>query len=411
MNKALDDLSKQIINGKIDIEALNEFLEHEENENNFMINNNGQIIEKKSRIRMGSEENNDKWLYIIYNKVYKWLKLILEIIKNKLNLNDEEKNICGIINIGNNCYLNAGLQILSRCYPLIKVLFSSDYKKDELINLFVEAMIILIFKKDKYYNPTKFLECFCKRNNEFVVGQQNCSQDFIRTILRNINDLYEKKIRYEYYHPENQEELNAYSTYLFENKIFPESKPYSIFSGILKINLKGKCTNCKEIINNYSFSSFVDQHIYLNSFNTKCKFSDVLKKNIGQENKASMKCPKCKEKIQLKSISKFVKIPEIFIFTLERFLVRNKVPIEPDEFIYIYDLIDESCSDIKQNQCYYELFAINIRKGKDLSFGHEICQIKQKNKWYTIDDEDFYERQREFNEYSYGLFYRKIQIE
>jgi ubiquitin C-terminal hydrolase len=124
-----------------------------------------------------------------------------------------------------------------------------------------------------------------------------------------------------------------------------------------------------------------------------------------------MKCPKCKEKIQLKSISKFVKIPEIFIFTLERFLVRNKVPIEPDEFIYIYDLIDESCSDIKQDQCYYELFAINIRKGKDLSFGHEICQIKQKNKWYTIDDEDFYERQREFNEYSYGLFYRKIQIE
>ena len=69
MNKALDDLSKQIINDKIDIEALNEFLEHEENENNFMINNNGQIIEKKSRIRMGSEENDEKWLYRIYNKV------------------------------------------------------------------------------------------------------------------------------------------------------------------------------------------------------------------------------------------------------------------------------------------------------------------------------------------------------
>ena len=122
-----------------------------------------------------------------------------------------------------------------------------------------------------------------------------------------------------------------------------------------------------------------------------------------------MKCPKCNIKLHLNSVSKFVKLPEIFIFTLERFLVRNKVPIEPDEYINMYDFIDDAC-DIDKNQCFYELFAINIRKGKDLSFGHEICQIKQKGKWYTIDDGDFYERQREYNEYSYGLFYRKIQI-
>ena len=332
----------------------------------------------------------------------------MEIIKNKFFLNDEEKKICGIINIGNNCYLNAGLQILSRCYPLIKVLFSSDYyKKDELINLFVEAMIILIFKKDKYYNPTKFLECFCKRNNEFVVGQQNCSQDFIRTILRNINDLYEKKIRYEYYHPENQEELNAYSTYIFENKIFPESKPYSIFSGILKIHIKGKCNNCDIEINNFSFSSFVDQILYLNSFNTKCKFSDVLKKNIGNKNNVVMECPNCKEKIKSKSISKFVKIPEIFIFTLERYLIRNKVPIEIDKYINIFDLIDESLK-LDKNNCNYELFAVNIRLGDDLSFGHEICHIKDKNKWYTINDKNSYIKTEEYLENSYGLFYRRI---
>ena len=319
----------------------------------------------------------------------------------------EKPPFVGIINIGNNCYLNAGLQILSRCYPLIKVLFSSDYKKDELINLFVEAMIILIFKKDKYYNPTKFLECFCKRNNEFVVGQQNCSQDFIRTILRNINDLYEKKIRYEYYHPENQEELNAYSTYLFENKIFPESKPYSIFSGILKIHIKGKCNNCDIEINNFSFSSFIDQILYLNSFNTKCKFSDVLKKNIGNKNNVVMECPNCKEKIKSKSISKFVKIPEIFIFTLERYLIRNKVPIEIDKYINIFDLIDESLK-LDKNNCNYELFAVNIRLGDDVSFGHEICHIKDKNKWYTINDKNSYIKTEEYLENSYGLFYRRI---
>ena len=319
----------------------------------------------------------------------------------------EKPPFVGIINIGNNCYLNAGLQILSRCYPLIKVLFSSDYKKDELINLFVEAMIILLFKKDKYYNPTKFLECFCKRNNEFVVGQQNCSQDFIRTILRNINDLYEKKIRYEDYTPSDLIEKKAYKTYIFENKIFPESKPYSIFSGILKIHIKGKCNNCDIEINNFSFSSFIDQILYLNSFNTKCKFSDVLKKNIGNKNNVVMECPNCKEKIKSKSISKFVKIPEIFIFTLERYLIRNKVPIEIDKYINIFDLIDESLK-LDKNNCNYELFAVNIRLGDDVSFGHEICHIKDKNKWYTINDKNSYIKTEEYLENSYGLFYRRI---
>ena len=407
MIKIFDDLSKKIIKDKIDIEALNEFLEQEENENNFIIDFNGEIIKKEGEITEESRENNREWYYNIYNKVYNWLSKIIKIVKNILP-SSKENDICGIINIGNNCYLNAGLQILSRCHSLIKLLLKSDYEKDELISLFVEAMIILIFRKDKFYNPTKFIKCFCKRNKDFVIGQQNCSQDFIRTILRNINDIYEKNKRYEYYTPKNFEK-KAYKAYLLENNIFPESAPYSIFSGILKIQINGICTNCKEKINNYSFSNFVDQHIYLNSFNTACKFSDVLRKNIGQGNKASLRCPKCKEKLYLNSISKFIKIPEIFIFTLERFLVRNTVPIDPDEFINVYDLIDDAC-DIDKNQCYYELFAINIRKGKDLSFGHEICQIKQKDNWYTIDDGDYYKRQREYKEYSYGLFYRKIQI-
>ena len=93
---------------------------------------------------------------------------------------------------------------------------------------------------------------------------------------------------------------------------------------------------------------------------------------------AIMKCSECKKNVSLKSISKFVKIPQIFIFTLERYLVRNKVIIEPDELINISDLVDEAY-DIQKEDCIYELFAKNIRQGEDLSFGHEICQIKQNN--------------------------------
>ena len=392
MYNKIEFLTNRIRNSRIDIDALNELIQYEENGKKFNISKDGEIICK---------EYDTPW----YNKIYNLILSILKIFN--WNGHEQDKQLCGIINIGNNCYLNAGLQILSRCYPLLIELLKSNYEKDKLMKLLVESLTTLLFSKDKYYNPSKFVEYFCKRNKEFKEGQQNCSQDFIRTILRNINETFEKNIQYEYY-PDNQKEYNEFTKFKYENRISPETKAYSIFSGLLKIHLSGKCFNCGSIIKEYSFSSFVDQTIYLDSINTKCKFSEVLMKNIGQENKAIMKCSKCKQRINLKSVSKFMKIPEIFIFTLERYLVRNKVPIEPDEFINLYDYVDKSYNNVDKNDCLYELFAINIRIGRDLSFGHEICQIKQKNNWYTIDDGNFYPREKEFNEYSYGLFYRKI---
>ena len=136
----------------------------------------------------------------------------------------------------------------------------------------------------------------------------------------------------------------------------------------------------------------------------------MLKKNFGYENKAKTRCPKCNEKVNSKSISKFVKIPEIFIFTLERYLEPNKVPIEPEERINIYDFVDESLK-INKNQCYYELFAVNIRLGNDISFGHEICHIKEKNVWFTINDSSYSIKEDEYYGNSYGLFYKRINRE
>ena len=128
---------------------------------------------------------------------------IIRLLKKK----DEEDDLdyahfVGLNNVGNNCYLNAGLQILSRCYPLLKELLKSNYEKDQLMKLLVRTMKDLLFGKEKYYNPNNFIECFCKRNPEFVFGQQSCSQEFIRTILRNINNTFERNIIFNKFKPE-----------------------------------------------------------------------------------------------------------------------------------------------------------------------------------------------------------------
>ena len=396
-DKVVKELNELIKQYDIDIELLNELYQIGENEKDFYLikNENGEIIKEKQKL---------PYKFIEWLKNFKIIKYIIEII---ISYKTEEPKVCGIMNAYNNCYINAALQIFSRCYSLIIELFKCNYKEDELIELFLNSMMKLLFDKDKYYNPKEFIECFCKKNKDFNFGKQNCSQNFIRTLLKNINDVLEKNVNNKYF-PKDQKEKEAYNKFIEVNKIYPESKPYSIFSGIIKNKIKGKCSFCGEEICNYSFSNFVDQNLYLNSFSKETDLLEVLKKNIGNKNNAKMKCPYCKKKISLESILKFIKIPEIFIFTLERYLERNKVPIIPNEQINIFDFIDKSCS-IDKKECNYELFAINIRIGNDLSSGHEICQIKEKNTWYTINDIEAYPKNKEFNEYSYGLFYRKIK--
>jgi ubiquitin C-terminal hydrolase len=58
----------------------------------------------------------------------------------------------------------------------------------------------------------------------------------------------------------------------------------------------------------------------------------------------------------------------------------------------------------------YELFAINIRFGQSTNFGHQICQIKNDNNWYTLNDNNYPTKSsiNQYNKNSYGLYYKVI---
>ena len=322
------------------------------------------------------------------------------------NYNSEKnKEVCGIKNLGNNCYLNSGLQILASCEELIELIEQDEFDNiGKLTSLFKNAMISLLNKK--IYNPKKFIECFCKLNIDFIKGHQGCSQNFIRTIIRNINKVcidqkFDLVLKNDQYINEDNKEYEK-----FIGNIFPESKIMSLFSGMTKCHSYGICPRCGEKINNYSFSYFIDQNMYLDEFDYKCKFSDVLKANIGNDNILTMDCPKCHKEIDVKDETKYIKLPDILIFTLERYQgPTNKVSIVPNEIIDMKDYIE---NPLNVDCTIYELFAINIRFGSNANFGHEICQVKRKGKWYQINDSYGYEIESPSNfDSSYGLFYRK----
>ena len=146
--------------------------------------------------------------------------------------NYNNSKICGITNLGNNCYLSSGLQILASCEELVKLLKNDKISGYNIVNELKNAIDILLSDSKTYY-PENFIKCFCSKNSNFIRGSQCCSQDFIRTLIRNINDIYlyygkEKILENNEYKPSNEEKMQ-YTKFIYANTIFPESKVISIF--------------------------------------------------------------------------------------------------------------------------------------------------------------------------------------
>lgn len=108
------------------------------------------------------------------------------------------------------------------------------------------------FLHNSIYNPYEFISYFCNKNKDFIRGMQDGSQNFIRTLIRNINEekFQNERLNSEFiiktenltYKPNNKKEEEKYKKFIEGNDLFPHSRAMSIFSGITKFHSYGKCT-------------------------------------------------------------------------------------------------------------------------------------------------------------------------
>ena len=88
----------------------------------------------------------------------------------------------------------------------------------------------------------------------------------------------------------------------------------------MKIESKGICYKCG-YIRKYSFMDFFGQHMYLDTIeDDNTDFINVLEENLGYPIKVRSSCIICWKEMEFQEISKIIKLPDILIFTIERYI-------------------------------------------------------------------------------------------
>ena len=72
--------------------------------------------------------------------------------------------------MGNNCYLNSGLQIIAR-YKKLEEELKKLSNKTGILELLNDA--INTFLHNSIYNPYEFISYFCNKNKDFIRGMKN----------------------------------------------------------------------------------------------------------------------------------------------------------------------------------------------------------------------------------------------
>ena len=73
----------------------------------------------------------------------------------------KEYGLCGITNYGYNCYLNSGLQIISRCDIFIKWLNESKYPSNQCPRFYLFKKTINEILNLTYFDPKEFISFLC----------------------------------------------------------------------------------------------------------------------------------------------------------------------------------------------------------------------------------------------------------
>jgi ubiquitin carboxyl-terminal hydrolase 8 len=333
----------------------------------------------------------------------------------------KNKGLSGLANLGNTCFINSGIQILSHTYELNNFLDNEIYKK-KLKNKYDSALIIewdnlrkILWNENCIVSPGKFINTIQKvaklKKMEIFTGySQNDVSEFLLFLIDCFHNSLSREISITI-SGEPETETDKIALKCFEMVKNTYSKDYSeIWNLFYAVNVSQitRVDNGKILSINPEPFFMIDLPIPPN--NKSPSLIDCFNHYVDGEIIENYIDEETNEKINIKKNISFWSFPNILAIDLKRF--NNRFQKNQIYITFPLDELDLSSYVIgyKKDKFKYELYGVCNHSGGVMG-GHYTSYVKNANgKWYHYNDTSVSEV--EINESivspkAYVLFYRK----
>jgi ubiquitin C-terminal hydrolase len=341
-----------------------------------------------------------------------------------LNEKYKDKGLSGLANLGNTCFLNSTLQVLSHTYELNTFLEDGNFEKklnninDSILLKEWDNLRLILWENNCIVSPNKFVNTVQKiaqiKGKEIFTGyNQNDLPEFLIFIIDCFHNALSREVKM-CIEGEIKEEKDKVAVKCYETikKMYEKdySEIWNLFYGIQLSVIENKETqeNINLIPEPYFIVSLPIPNNNKSPNLIDCFNLFVEKEVLDEDNKIVDE--KTGEKIAINKKIMFWSLPNILVIDLKRFNSQNqKNQIMVDFQMENLDLADYIIG-YNKNSYVYDLYAVCNHSGSVLG-GHYTSFVKNANgKWYHYNDTNVAEvvlEQQIKTQKAYCFFYRK----
>jgi ubiquitin carboxyl-terminal hydrolase 8 len=347
-------------------------------------------------------------------------------MSSSLNQQYVDKGLSGLTNIGNTCYLNSCMQVLSHTYELNDFLNKSEYKKrinkisDSVILLEWDKLREVLWSSNCTVAPFGFVKAIqniahIKSRPLFTGHAQNDVQEFLLFIIECFHNALAREVDMQITGTaQNQTDILAKSCYEMIQRMYKKefSDMFNIFFGVHVSEISA--LTAEHNVLSVAPEPFSVISLSLPDGNSAPSLYDCLDYYCKPEMLTSALGnawynDATKEKEDVKRGIVFWSLPTILILDIKRWNQNNQkihtlvdVPVHNADF-------SRYVKGYNPSAYIYDLYGICNHSGGSLG-GHYTAYIKNANgKWYEFNDTRVHEIKEEAinTGHAYCFFYRK----
>jgi ubiquitin carboxyl-terminal hydrolase 8 len=337
------------------------------------------------------------------------------------NTKYHNKGLSGLANLGNTCFINSCIQILSHTYELNEFLDAETYKK-KLKNKYDSALLLewdglrkILWNENCIVSPGRFIKTIqkvatAKKQELFTGYSQNDVSEFLLFLIDCFHNSLSREIKFTISgNPENETDILAIKCFkMIENSYKNDySEIWNLFYGV-HVSEISRMDNGKILSQTPEPYFMVDLPIPLD--NKSPSLIDCFNHYVKGEVIENYKDEEAKENVNIKKKILFWSFPNILAIDLKRFNGR----FQKNQIYVNFPLDDLDLSEYvigyKKDTYKYELYGVCNHSGGVMG-GHYTSYVKNANgKWYHFNDTSVSEvglSDSIISPKAYVLFYRK----